>query len=96
MSALPLPDGVDANSADPNVVELIRVWWNGNHPDMIIRPALQQPSIVGSILGELAWHFSNAYAEKSGLPREETLDIIQKQFLEAMRVIPLDGAETSQ
>jgi hypothetical protein len=96
VSPLPLPDAVDPNSTDQNVVELIRVWWNSDHPEMIIRPALQQPAIIGTILGELAWHFSNAYAEKLSLPREQTLDIIQKQFLEAMRVIPLDGAESSQ
>ena len=69
--ALPLPDNL--KTADAQVTELARVWWNDDRPAMIIRPALQDPALMGGLLAELAWHFSAAYAEKHGLDQGEAL-----------------------
>jgi hypothetical protein len=74
----------------------MRVWWNVDHPAMIIRPVHQDPAVVGALLAELAWHFSNAYAEKRGLAREETLAAIQGGFGEAMRLISLETTERTR
>lgn len=63
--ALPIPDGLDA--PEDQVIELARVWWNGNGPLMNIRPALAEPGAVGVVLAELAWHYSHAYAQHRGL-----------------------------
>ncbi|RZI98029.1 MAG: DUF5076 domain-containing protein [Brevundimonas sp.] len=94
MNALPLPEGLQSEPADA-VTEIIRVWWNETQPAMIIRPALRDPATVGTVLAELAWHFSNAYAETKSMPREETLAAIRAGFDEAMRRIPLDPAEAN-
>lgn len=72
--ALPIPEEVIANPE--RSTELIRVWWNDRLPRMIIRPAMQDPAAIGDILAELAWHFSNAYAEKHGMDQAETYKTI--------------------
>ena len=62
--SLPVPDGL--NAPEDQIIELARVWWNGNGPIMNIRPALAEPANIGVVLAELAWHYSQAYAEHHG------------------------------
>lgn len=76
--ALPVPEGL--NAPEDQVLELIRVWWNGTGPVMNIRPALQEPGNVGVVLAELAWHFSHAYAEHHGFDQAEAFKAIGQSW----------------
>ena len=73
--SLPVPDQVFSQPLD-RVVELARIWWSGDRPEMVIRPAAQDPMLIGIVLSDLAWHFSNAYAAGTGLDQKETLERI--------------------
>ncbi|MBN9464400.1 DUF5076 domain-containing protein [Brevundimonas sp.] len=79
--ALQIPEGIDPQAEDNT--ELVRIWWQGNGPTMVIRPALRDPQLVGAMLAELAFHFSKAFEERNGLPQPEAMAIIQKSWLEA-------------
>jgi hypothetical protein len=81
-AALPIPDEISANGGD-NVTELARVWWNGERPAMIIRPALTNPEMMGAVLAELSLHFSRAYAEVHRMDEAGALDAILKGWSEA-------------
>lgn len=59
--SLPIPEQVFDEPLD-RVVELARVWWAGDKPQMMIRPAARDPKLTGAILAELAWHFARAHA----------------------------------
>uniref|UniRef100_A0A7C1TAJ6 DUF5076 domain-containing protein n=1 Tax=Agrobacterium albertimagni TaxID=147266 RepID=A0A7C1TAJ6_9HYPH len=59
--SLPIPEQVFDEPLD-RVVELARVWWAGDRPQMMIRPAAKDPKLTGAILAELAWHFARAHA----------------------------------
>ena len=79
---LPIPDEVSAEGGD-TVLELARVWWNGDQPAMMIRPALTNPELMGAVLAELSWHFSRAYAGSHGLDQAGSLKSIVKGWNEA-------------
>jgi len=81
-ATLPIPEEIPAEGGD-GVTELARVWWNGNQPAMMIRPALRDPELMGGVLAELAWHFSRAYAGSHGQDQAEALKAIMKGWSEA-------------
>ncbi|MDO9586830.1 MAG: DUF5076 domain-containing protein [Brevundimonas sp.] len=79
---LPIPEEIPAAGGD-NVTELARLWWNGDQPAMIIRPALMNPELMGAVLAELAWNFSRAYAGSHGMDQAESLKSIVRGWSEA-------------
>jgi hypothetical protein len=94
--SLPIPEPVFDEPLD-RVVELARVWWAGDRPAMIIKPAAKDPRLMGAILAELAWHFSRAYAAAGpGLDQERAFQDILKGWEDAHRLAaePKSGAGT--
>jgi len=81
-AALPIPEEIKLDGGD-GVTELARVWWNGDVPAMIIRPALRDPSLMGGVLAELSWNFSRAYAGSHGIDQEQALQEIVRGWQEA-------------
>lgn len=81
--ALPIPDEVLALEDTEDAIEFIRAWWDGGQPRMMIRPAFSNPEVVGNILAELSWHFSNAYAQKHGLDQTQTFQAIRTAWSDA-------------
>ena len=79
--ALPIPE--DIPSADGEVTELARIWWNNGQPAMTIRPAMHEPKIMGAIFAELSWHFSKAYAERYDMDQAMALQAIRDGWVEA-------------
>jgi hypothetical protein len=79
---LPIPEEIPAAGGD-GVTELARLWWNGDQPAMIIRPALMNPELLGAVLAELGWNFSRAYAGSHGMDQRESLKSIMKGWSEA-------------
>ena len=91
--ALPIPEGI--NAPEDQVLELIRVWWNGNAPLMNIRPALQEPANVGVVLAELAWHFSHAYAQHHGMDQAKAFEEINESWTRAHAQALVNAAANS-
>lgn len=93
-ATLPIPDEIPAAGGD-GVTELARVWWNGDVPAMIIRPALRDPALMGGVLAELSWNFSRAYAGSHGIDQAQALkEIVQgwqdaHQRAEGLKAPPL-------
>lgn len=79
---LPIPDDIAADGGD-NVTELARVWWNGEQPAMIVRPALTSPEMMGAVLAELSMNFSRAYAGVHRMDEKTSLEAILKGWSEA-------------
>jgi len=80
--ALGIPDELE--KLDPEkVTELARIWWGETTPYMNIRPALQDPRFIGTMLAECAWHFSRAYAQMRGLDQAEAFKSIRDAWDEA-------------
>lgn len=72
--ALAIPPAIaNAETLAPEAHELIRAWWDGRQPRMMIRTTFDDPANVGTLLAELAWHFSEAYAQRLGKDREAIL-----------------------
>ncbi|MDQ8030004.1 MAG: DUF5076 domain-containing protein [Brevundimonas sp.] len=84
--ALPIPDPALQHGNLDEVIELIRVWWVGERPQAIIRPAPKDPKLAGAILAELAYNFSRAYEANVGLDREEAFQQILNGWEEAHRL----------
>jgi hypothetical protein len=93
--ALSIPE--DLAALDPEkVTELARIWWGENTPYMNIRPALNEPRFVGTMLAECAWHFSQAYAQMRGLDQAEAFKSICDAWDEAHARAAASRKETSQ
>jgi hypothetical protein len=68
---LPIPP---IAKADPNAVEVVRVWVAKGGQHVSLNPFVwNDPEVWGMVLADLAGHLANAYEQEMGLDREETL-----------------------
>ena len=51
---------------NPEAIELMRVWWTGRRPEMVFRPAFENPHAFGFVLAEASRHLAQVYAAKRG------------------------------
>ena len=56
----------DSVAADPNAIELIRMWWSKGEPVMSIKPAFEDPAKFGELLAIAARHMAHGYAVRHG------------------------------
>ena len=60
--------------ADPNAIEVIRVWVAKGGQHVSINPLVwKDPQAWGIVLADLAGHVANAYEQTLGLDREQTM-----------------------
>jgi len=60
--------------ADPNAIEVIRVWVAKGSQHVSINPLVwKDPEAWGIVLADLAGHVANAYQQALGLDREQTM-----------------------
>ena len=79
---LGIPEGiVDEDGVDNT--EIVRIWWQGNAPKMVIRPALREPRMVGAMLAELAFHFSRAFEDRAGYRQQDAMKQIMDGWTDA-------------
>ncbi len=81
--ALPIPDQILEGELNEHVTELARIWWGAEQPQMILRPAVRDPALMGAILAELSWHFAHAYAAKDPVDPEAVLKDIRNGWEKA-------------
>ena len=61
---LKTPDSV---AADPEAIEILRMWWSKQEPVMSIKPAFSDPAMVGRMLAYAATHMAHGYKVRHGL-----------------------------
>jgi hypothetical protein len=75
-----------AAEADPNAIEVIRVWVAKGGQHVSINPLVwQDPEAWGNVLADLAGHVANAYQQALGLDREQTMRKITDLLLAELR-----------
>jgi hypothetical protein len=53
-------------AADPEAVEIIRMWWSQGEPVMSVKPAFNDPLQFGQMLAYAAKHMAHGYAVRHG------------------------------
>ena len=61
---LKTPDSV---AADPEAIEILRMWWTNQEPVMSIKPAFSDPAMFGRMLAYAATHMAHGYKVRHGL-----------------------------
>ncbi|NBB52901.1 DUF5076 domain-containing protein [Rhizobium sp. CRIBSB] len=70
---LKTPDSV---AADPDAVEVLRIWWSKGEPVMSVKPAFNDPRQFGQILAYAARHMAHGYHVRHGLDEKQTYNKI--------------------
>jgi len=70
---LTTPDSV---AADPDAIEIIRMWWSKDEPVMSVKPAFNDPLKFGEMLAIAARHMAHGYAVRHGHNERETYNRI--------------------
>lgn len=82
------PESVEA---DPDAVEIIRMWWSKDEPVMSIMPAFTDPAKFGELLAIAARHMAHGYAIRKGHNEREAYFRILQGLNE---VIKADNVQT--
>ena len=85
---LTTPDSV---AADPEAVELLRMWWSKGEPVMSIMPAFNDPAKYGELLAYAARHMAHGYAVSKGHNERDAYNRILQGLSE---VIKADNVQT--
>jgi len=85
---LTTPDSV---AADPQAIEILRMWWSKNEPVMSVKPAFDDPMKFGELLAYAARHMAHGYALRHGHNEREAYNRIL-QGLTA--VVKADNVQT--
>ena len=48
-------------AADPEAIEILRIWWSKGEPVMSIKPAFNDPRQFGQVLAMAAKHMAHGY-----------------------------------
>ena len=54
-------------AADPEAIEILRMWWSKQEPVMSIKPAFSDPAMFGRMLAYAATHMAHGYKVRHGL-----------------------------
>lgn len=85
---LTTPDSV---AADPEAVEIIRMWWSKGEPVMSVKPAFNDPIKFGELLAIAARHMAHGYAVRHGHNEKAAYDRILTGITQ---VIKADNIQT--
>ena len=85
---LTTPDSV---AADPDAIEIIRMWWSRNEPVMSVKPAFNDPAEFGALLAVAARHMAHGYAVRHSHDETQAYHRILKGLSD---VIKADNVQT--
>ncbi|MGH7026650.1 DUF5076 domain-containing protein [Brevundimonas sp.] len=85
---LTTPDSV---AADPQAIEVLRMWWSKNEPVMSVKPAFKDPIQFGQMLAYAARHMAHGYAVRHGHNEREAYNRILQGLSE---VVKADNVQT--
>ena len=72
-------------AADPEAIEIIRMWWSKSEPVMSIEPAFNDPMQFGRLLAFAARHMAHGYEVRHGHKEAEAYDRILNGFAEVIK-----------
>jgi hypothetical protein len=78
-------------AADPEAIEIIRMWWSKNEPVMSVKPAFNDPAQFGALLAIAARHMAHGYAVRHGHDQKQAYNRILQGLSD---VIKADNIET--
>lgn len=78
-------------AADPEAVEILRMWWSGGEPVMSVKPAFNDPLQFGQMLAYAAKHMAHGYAVRHGHDDREAYHRILQGLTD---VIKADNVQT--
>ncbi|MGV9006153.1 MAG: DUF5076 domain-containing protein [Brevundimonas sp.] len=79
---LTTPDSV---AADPDAIEITRMWWSKGEPVMSIKPAFDDPKQYGQLLAVAAKHMAHGYAVRHGHNERMAYNRILEGFTEVLK-----------
>jgi hypothetical protein len=85
---LTTPDSV---LADPQAIEILRMWWSKNEPVMSVKPAFNDPIKFGELLAYAARHMAHGYAVRHGHNEREAYNRILQGLSD---VVKADNVQT--
>ena len=85
---LTTPDSV---AADPDAIEILRMWWSNDEPVMAVKPAFNDPIKFGELLAYAARHMAHGYAVRHGHDEKQAYNRILQGVTD---VIKADNART--
>ena len=85
---LTTPDSV---AADPEAIEIIRMWWSKGEPVMSVKPAFNDPVQFGQMLAYAAKHMAHGYAVRHGHDERQAYQRILQGLSD---VIKADNVQT--
>jgi hypothetical protein len=78
-------------AADPQAIEILRMWWSDNEPVMSVKPAFEDPIKFGELLAYAARHMAHGYAVRHGHNEREAYNRILQGLSE---VVKADNVQT--
>jgi len=75
----------DSVAADPEAIELLRMWWSKDEPVMSVKPAFSDPSQFGRLLVIAARHMAHGYRVRHGHDEKTAYNLILKGMSDAIR-----------
>ena len=79
---LKTPDSV---AADPEAIEILRMWWSKQEPVMSIKPAFSDPAMFGRMLAYAATHMAHGYKVRHGLDERTAYNQILAGLSDAIK-----------
>ena len=79
---LKTPDSV---AADPEAIEILRMWWTKQEPVMSIKPAFSDPAMFGRMLAYAATHMAHGYRVRHGLDERTAYNQILAGLSDAIK-----------
>lgn len=78
-------------TADPEAIEILRMWWSKDEPVMSIKPAFNDPHQFGQMLAYAAKHMAHGYAVRHGHDERQAYQRILQGLSD---VIKADNVQT--
>lgn len=72
-------------AADPEAIEILRMWWSNREPVMSIKPAFSDPAMFGRMLAYAATHMAHGYKVRHGLDERTAYNQILGGLSEALK-----------
>lgn len=78
-------------AADPQAIEILRMWWSKDEPVMSVKPAFNDPIKFGELLAYAARHMAHGYAVRHGHNEREAYNRILQGL---SQVVKADNVQT--
>lgn len=78
-------------AADPQAIEILRMWWSKDEPVMSVKPAFNDPIKFGELLAYAARHMAHGYAVRHGHNEREAYNRILQGLSD---VVKADNVQT--